>query len=552
MFYVLFYLTPQTLVTWGMLTQWVLGFVICCTYTLILFGISVWLEKKFLNRYDSGVESESEIETKNGDTIVWINLLYALALLCMGTSGLILSLSVFNCQPVNTTPENNGWQANMKSIPAEAQSWAKNYNFKPISTTTFKYFPQTGITLFSGNDGKPEAGISGFTSSKLWQFRGSGEPVSVTNMYEPLQFTSDDSTPTTCFTASRRISAQDRINWVDVTDVRRIVCTDDGISFRTVNEKAIREPKHLFWRDDTLWAVGHPQDPDDPGEVIFSVDPHTMRASLHSQKNAKIEVESCEDEDFRRKIVLTTLCISTLPLSIFSMFLWMKKGIPTFPITAYVGISGSAVSIYFLASMDTARKFRLWPRFNNWWFSMTSGVWVFVLFILYLLRRIRRDTYVWSMSYAALTFYLGMSSLLEAPFQERDWWRWVIINIFVYLPLIFIGTISECYLVLFVGTSGLFIDAWKIADSFARVGRYKAMVPISFGVFSVSGISLGLCGWFLSKKQKQIRTYVFSLVDKYLSSFTKNNTSDETLSDEVLSDDVIPTAITIDPDFHLK
>ena len=67
------------------------------------------------------------------------------------------------------------------------------------------------------------------------------------------------------------------------------------IDFRFVDETRIREPRNLFWKDGILWAVGHPQELNDFGDVIYSVNPGTMETVLHSrEKIERVSTRICQ------------------------------------------------------------------------------------------------------------------------------------------------------------------------------------------------------------------------------------------------------------------
>jgi len=533
--FILFNIGLGTLTIWGVLSNWILGLSICCAYALLLFILSYWSEKKNLSY--GAQEDEKKIDFK-----LFVHLLYALAVLTMSVAGLILALNVINCAPIDTFRdiENSGWEIDMSTIPKDVQSWAKNYDFKGFVETTFKYFPASGVSLFRGNDGMSEVGFPGYTSHKLWQSVEGKQPTFVDDMYDPFWFVSDEMSNTTCFIASKRLSIEQKEMWVETEYVRRVVCTNDGLDLRIIEEKVIRDPKNLFWNNGTLWVVGKSvQKQDDWGNIIFSVNPGSLEVQNHSRKkeNAPPQETSCDNDNFRRKSAIATLFLSSLPLAAISLVLWVKKGIPTLPITTYVGVSASVVCLYVMAEFF---EDGISDSFYIWWFGVTSAIWVLSLFFLSLVKKIKRDTLVWSLNFSSIVLLINAAAIFGI-FRFRlgdEWWRWVLINMFVFIPLIMIGVICASAVVVLTGTAGLFMDVYKISDTFSKMNDYNNTIPIYFGVFAVSGITLGVVGWLVNKNQYDIQLRVSMFATKYFGSFIQSEQVQE-------DDDDIPVEVGI-------
>ena len=492
---------------WGVITDWIIGLVVSLVYTIFLFILVVWLETNVLRKSTSNeVEEDEDNPNPNTDSLrLIVYLLYFLAVTSMGTTGVIFSANFFSCSiesDGSTFLVNNGWVADMSSIPTELQSWAEYGSNKNALYSSFSFFASTGTTLFVGDNGIEEDGLP---RSKLWKSSNSQEPITVDGMYFPNSLLRNELSESTCFRASKVTNIREVSGFVRYDSVIRLVCTEDGEVFKAVEENVIRNPNNFIWNDETLWLTGQNADLDDWGELIFSVDLSSMEVTLHSIKevDTSVLVESCEGDNFRN-INLSILFLSALPVTFISLFVWWRGKVPTLLITAYLGISESVIAIYLIASDD------LRAEFFQWWFGMSSAVWFFSLFFLYLLQRISKETMVWSLRFCALLFLSSMIVLIGVPGQFDDWWRWVIINFTVFLPLIFVGIVTESAFVLVMGAIGLFIDVWKIAFSINSATGGNAVL-IYFGVFLVAGVMLGIFGWYLNKAQKSIRDFTLSL-----------------------------------------
>jgi len=178
--------------------------------------------------------------------------------------------------------------------------------------------------------------------------------------------------------------------------------------------------------------------------------------------------------------------------------------------------------------------------FYIWWFGVTSAIWVLSLFFLSLVKKIKRDTLVWSLNFSSIVLLINAAAIFGI-FRFRlgdEWWRWVLINMFVFIPLIMIGVICASAVVVLTGTAGLFMDVYKISDTFSKMNDYNNTIPIYFGVFAVSGITLGVVGWLVNKNQYDIQLRVSMFATKYFGSFIQSEQVQE-------DDDDIPVEVGI-------
>lgn len=527
---------------------------ICFIYTISLFATGICVEKKSLQQNEDAATSISspDEESKKGDAKLWVSMLYALGILSLGTAGFLLSINIYDCAPKRQSARlregskfrgepvpselsvyKATYEVNTTFVPEDVQVWFDNsYKTNP---TSFSYLPEVNTLLFSGNNGTNNENHPWYKNSIIFKSVNGNKPTALTNVYMAQSFVTSQSADTTCFIGNGETSSDN--------SGKTVFCTNDGNVFREIPSTEIFQPMSLLWKDDTLWVDGT-SDNVDWTSVLYSVNPQTMETTLHSYK-ADDDMDGSPFEPLENCVqnkAIISLFLSAIPVTILSIVLWIKKKYPSLPVTGYVGISFS-MSLIVYAARDTL----LDGVFFKWWFSLTSAAWLFGLFFLYILKRVQKDTLDWSMNFSGLLYFGSMIALIGAPGQYGDWWRWLLINILTFVPIPIVGVVCEKIILISIGAIGVFIDVWKVADSLANIGAFDGFkVPVYFVVFTVSGLILGFIGLRMSKKQRVIQDFVFSLAERYLTKWMKRPvTTDKQQEDPeapvvVYSDEAIP------------
>ena len=122
--------------------------------------------------------------------------------------------------------------------------------------------------------------------------------------------------------------------------------------------------------------------------------------------------------------------------------------------------------------------------------------------------------------------------------DNDELWRWVLLNLLVFLPLIFFGAATETVFLMFLGAFGFLIDTGRFA---ACVGEHidgGASVPIQFLVFSLTGLGIGALGFQLSMHQHHVNKWALTLVrnlDRRMNSWMEEeHNQDDTTTDALL------------------
>jgi len=237
------------------------------------------------------------------------------------------------------------------------------------------------------------------------------------------------------------------------------------------------------------------------------------------------------------KSPLAAFFSSSLPLVLLSVLSWKYTYIPTLPITSYIGIIES-IRWMLLATDSYSRETLLWV------ITCSSSLWFYSLFFLFLTKRIRHKTYHWNLGFSSIVILISSIMLLQI-FTQLDWWRWLSINSFFFIPLILFGFVSENLMSMSLGAVGIFLDIWRLAFALSCFTHHEARTIIYFGVFVTSGISLGYAGIKLSKRQGEFRKNVQRFANLFLGPCMKANEKENDIVEKKL-----PTNIIEGDDFH--
>merc|ERR1711862_1034994 len=111
-----------------------------------------------------------------------------------------------------------------------------------------------------------------------------------------------------------------------------------------------------------------------------------------------------------------------------------------------------------------------------------------------------------SINFLALVFFFSMTFAVGIPIPYYDnWWRWVLINLTVYLPFVFFGVVIERILFVILGAIGIFLDAWIFSSiiSYIFSGPYNQLLTQVIS-FTMIGFLVGFFGWKINQYQDRI------------------------------------------------
>ena len=92
--------------------------------------------------------------------------------------------------------------------------------------------------------------------------------------------------------------------------------------------------------------------------------------------------------------------------------------------------------------------------------------------------------------------------MLISPFEGwDDLWRWVLLTMLCFGPLVFIGIGTGCGFAVVLGAIGFMIDVGRLSIYVNEKANTKYQFLARFTVFAVGGISIGTFGYWLNQYQ---------------------------------------------------
>jgi hypothetical protein len=486
------------IIFWIATDRWWIGFVVSMLYTTLLFVLAhAWYEDEddpkankwrrcfwFCSSPPSTLAAEEENESMAGPfpppprrrPRMLVTLLYGLAVLSLGGTGMLLALNAIECHSINDYDNDDGysttppypppftWTTNLTSLPASVQSWAAT----PATTTlpprgaTFLHLPGSGITLFDEEspDGdmfvsydNPWSVSNNDNNNSIWSVAPTlniGQPVQLHD-YPGHEFVliqsnnnNNNETTTGCF-ATTTAGSTNPNSFLAYRRVPTVACTD-GRTVRFVDIATYSsggapievhvDPRDLMVDNGLVWYKDHPPLVLDSSDtLIYSLDPITMIETQHSQQrsnaiavvdNNDVDDENDADDDdtsCRRKVATTSLFLAALPVTFLSIYLWYRRHIPSMGISVFGGIIGTAWCIFFIAVGSTDWLEDYAYDFSNWLLLSLGALWmIFTTNGILSLSSSRASSSSqqykvapmrWGLNIGALAFFVGSFQVLD-------------------------------------------------------------------------------------------------------------------------------------------
>lgn len=524
------------LTTWGSSRHWVFGALVCGVYAtcMIVAGYRIEKELKKIDRKKSSRAAGGNVmvsfEYKSRLALL-VDLLFSVGVLALGVTGFIVSINVFSCGLDAAGGGNNvagpqvGWITNTTQLPEDVKEWHSRVVVEKSEDNlpSFAFFPSSQTVLFSGKNGAED----GDDRKALWRSSDGGLPDMVSDIYNPTGFCRFESTE--CFAAVIE-------NGLEYDTEYKVICTDNGVALR-FSDATLHWPQHFYWSlDGILWLIADPPESKsyDMG-IAYSLDPAEMTVQSHGVYLSGIDDDDdtafnindslCGSaEKLRGKRAITAFFISALPTFLISVVLFLMEGIASLTVTAYFGFSACIVSLWIIfdgTSVDQMFDFLL--DLNRYWFSWSSAIWLLLMCILVVIRRVKSRTFAWGINTSASLYFASMSVLFfyADPSLTQEWVRWLWINLLVYFPLAGLGVLYERdYLTILGAGVGVLLDIIKGSKILvAAMESFAPHILMFFLLFAVSGVVIGMIGWELSKRQESIQQVFFAWAQDKLLSF---------------------------------
>jgi len=447
------------IISWGSVTAWPLGLVLILIYAAALLGAAFYIERRIGTQGEENVDQEAEEaegqvsstaqEQQENDGLAGVvTVIYLLFVFAIGTVGLYLAINLFQCGSDGSFSGRVNW-IEKENIPQDVKDNIYSYD----KTSGFAYFPSSGVTWFESRVSDEQNNIS--SGQYLMSVSGGKSPELLAVVKYPRLFTK--------YLNSTCVCGQDYV--MDSQEV--VYCSSDGSSVELAFNatKDITGISYMFVSpslEDKLWIVAYSND--SSGNIIYSVNTN-MVTEIHSVKESSDsddDDDSCEDfEQQSRKISLMTLFLSCIPVMITSSVLYQRKNfIPSMVLSFYVGLTGVVVTSYlslhpgFLSDLYDVIK---------WWLAVSGFALLCLMSYLSLTQKITSAVMSWGIFTFGVCYFAGTMMVVEivSNFNDGgDWWRWIVINVITFIPLIVVGIslgqVSNVRIILLINLSNIY------------------------------------------------------------------------------------------------
>lgn len=392
------------------------------------------------------------------------------------------------------------WSTNLTSLPEGVRAWAKEpFHYGYYEATTFGYIVDVDMTLFAG---KNKTSIE----TQLFGSRPQGPPVPYENIEDPDNFV-EVSNQTLCFQATSRANRKKTV------EQSLIYCTN-GKKIDVMEDPTKRQHTgnfDFFVFDEVLWAKETTMEPQERGDLVYSVDIASMIMKLHSERNDTNYRETKKCKNTIRKQASLSLFVVALPVTLMSLIIWRSKQIPSMGVTTFIGLT----LIYgALIVMIDPKHFDRSPPWN-WWFTLSGAAWVLVLscFVLKGTDSHAKGPMRWGLVIGGISYMSGTYMLMLGNYENDTFSEWLTWNFVALIPMTIVGAATHATFLMFLGALGFLIDAARLAEFFGEHIKGDESVPVQFLVFSIAGIMVGALGMELNKYQPSIENFAETSVE---------------------------------------
>jgi hypothetical protein len=262
----------------------------------------------------------------------------------------------------------------------------------------------------------------------------------------------------------------------------------------------------ILWFKETVSPYG---ENGESGTLIYSLDPDARLVTLHSERVENEDGSStnnCDRSNRNRKLGIMALFTTAIPLTLLSIMLWKVKQIPSMGVTAYVGFTTMYFAIYTAIGPDNTRYSELLDAPpHRWWFAISGLLWLVISSHLCLTESMVRskEPLRWGLMISGIAFIWGMSLVIMDG--NDTLWHWILLNVTVFVPLMFFGTVTDTVFLVFLGAIGFLADSARFAGFVGDNMKGQAVVPFQFLIFALSGLGVGAFGYQLREYQDRVK-----------------------------------------------
>lgn len=429
-----------------------------------------------------------------------MNLLFGLAVVAFGVSCFLLPINIVKGCPSSDEESivlpDYKWETNISAVPEAVRPWARNNDgnrYNPVAT--FAYVDETKTTIFQGKgEDRSHHSKQDTSGSSLWTVGPDAPPQWHADYIAPQSFVVI-SNSSVCFTS-----------YFEGHDPGTKICCSDGNDIRVATSAG-----PLFntgWIGQFLPSGGRLwfklfDEPTAPGTLIYSLDPEDMSTKLFSRKIKNGDSDHSQSTCNRKKRIqaIAILLVAALPFTLASIFVWYSHQVSSMAVTTYAGLTAIFACVYGVIDPRMLNS-----RYSSWWFQLwfsVSGAVGLVLCTYFHLsectQKASKPTFQWGLVLGGLSFGNGIIQILEMDNDTLG--GWILLNIMVFGPLLLVGMINGNLFLVFLGGVGFLADAARLGALIGDHVSAHAREPVTFLVFSLTGLGAGFLGFRLSKYQ---------------------------------------------------
>jgi hypothetical protein len=504
-----------SLTAWGAAKLWPLGFALSAAYTGFLFwlagAVQTWdLTGEEVPEFDVSGDNEETItiQSRVPHYPILPNLLYALGVVGLGVTGLFLPINLLSCSPPSDDYIPPTWSTDMMRLPAgDVRAWASgSRNGSPVSS-----FSHVGTTTFFPG----MSDIHQQSRQTLWTVHREEMPREHAE-YTPHYFVKVGQS-TVCFQQPQEPA---------------LVCSCDCEIFRYPNTtESLSGIVDVLAQHDSLWLRTWPHDYNEQGLKIYSLEVDNMNLTCYSElqpASGGHNSDNCSDRKRNRQMAMGVFFATALPVLLASIVLLWKKQVPSMGLTTCIGASLGYMTIFVMIRPVEEDSSDWWENAWNYWQAIAGFLTMIVLSYAVLMKEVG-SVLTWGLNTAGLGFMIGMTSLLLA---EDMFWRWLLLSVLCFVPLVYLGALTNLVFLMFLGAFGFLMDAGRFAAFLGEKVNSSESFLVVFFTFACSGFALGAAGMQVSKYQDQFRTKAIDLLKSCHSCVRRNDEGNSVLLEE--------------------
>jgi hypothetical protein len=525
------------IVAWSTYDIWPLGFVLSILFASILWWSAHRYRKRLETENQSQVtENQEQPEApaasndarEKGDSVmttrpfsypVSLSLLYALAILCLGVPGAILTLNVLPGEEYyyahGIEIYSGYWTTNEDELPSEVKkAHVVDDGFRESFRGVGSQFCQLGETMYFCGASAPDRFPYLYAISNNDTRPHVVRDPEVRSFLAP-QWLTKVTQDALCFVVQTEPDRK-----YHVSDSTTMYCGNELTGFRPLVLDECDSISRLFGASNRLWFRCTTETFD--AYAVMSLNITTMETTPHSErheysKKAPNEHKEAVRQDTMPHFVMG-LFFTALPITVASLCAWAKWSVPSSSVTLFIGIG--LIFFFFFGFLDPGYPLETASIGFMLWTVLGGFIWVHVCaFQIGVGTKAAKAPLVWSLNAISIVgclyvLFCVVMDTWEAYSYSHS--RAVLVEmnsifvvVFLLLPSLLISIVVESALLLAIATFG--ITAVIVCNTALLVGPHVGLLVVL--VVGEVGIMAAIV-WLICRRKGQIRSKIIQWLRK--------------------------------------